>query len=253
MIGAKLKELRTKNRFTIAQLCDELQMNQNTYAKYERDERDVSTETLSKLADFYHVTTDYLLGRESSIPDPIDTLAAQYGLNLTSKAVLAAYLYMEEKERANLLALVQRFTDAASEQEKAKTAQELRRILNYEMLHINKASAGTGYDLADRDQWKSIRIYDCPEAHKATFAVEVDGDSMLPEYHDGDIVFIKEDKDVPVGVVGLFRVDGYGYIKELGDGELISYNPDYPNISLRGTDNECIGRVIGIAELPPKK
>lgn len=250
MIGTKLKELRTKKGFTIAQLCDELQMNQNTYAKYERDERDVSTETLSKLADFYHVTTDYLLGRDEKTADPIETLASQFGLNSASKAILAAYLYMDDKERSDLLSMVKRFADAASEQEKENTAQEIRRILKYDMLHINKASAGTGYDLTDRDQWRSISVYDCPEAHEADFAVEVDGDSMLPDYKDGDIVFIKLDPNVPIGKVGLFRVDGCGYIKERGEGELISYNTAYKSIPLKGTDNECIGLVIGVAELP---
>ena len=73
MIGTKLKELRTKKGLTIANLCEQLKMNQNTYAKYERDERDVSTETLSKIADLYGVTTDYLLGREPAA-DPLQGL-----------------------------------------------------------------------------------------------------------------------------------------------------------------------------------
>ena len=80
MIGTRLKELRSKSGLTISGLCEKLQMNQNTYAKYERDERDVSTETLSKLADFYGVTTDYLLGREP-IKNPLQ------GLNIGVEAV----------------------------------------------------------------------------------------------------------------------------------------------------------------------
>lgn len=68
MVGNKLKELRTQKGYTISQLCKELEMNQNTYAKYERNERDVSTDTLSQIADFYDVTTDYLLGRDTPIP-----------------------------------------------------------------------------------------------------------------------------------------------------------------------------------------
>lgn len=66
MIGNKLKALRMKRGVTIVKLCEQLQMNHNTYAKYERNERDVSTKTLCKLADFYGVTTDYLLDRENS-------------------------------------------------------------------------------------------------------------------------------------------------------------------------------------------
>ena len=99
MIGTKLKELRTKKGVTISQLCDELQMNQNTYAKYERNERDVSTETLSKLADFYGVTTDYLLGREPA-PNPF----ADLGLSAASEQeMLAQYMSFPEEVRAILM------------------------------------------------------------------------------------------------------------------------------------------------------
>lgn len=73
MIGNRLKELRTAKALTIQQLCEQIGINHNTYAKYERNERDVSTETLSMLADFYGVTTDYLLGREEQ-PNPLATL-----------------------------------------------------------------------------------------------------------------------------------------------------------------------------------
>ena len=108
-----------------------------------------------------------------------------------------------------------------------------------------KASAGTGYDLDNEDEWRDVRIYDCAEAHDADFAVEVDGDSMEPDYHDGDIVFVKLSEDVPVGSVGLFVHDGKGYIKERGETCLISRNPEYENIH-----GECmtVGVVIGKAE-----
>lgn len=91
MIGSKLKELRTKKGLTIASLCDQLKMNQNTYAKYERNERDVSTETLSNLADFYGVTTDYLLGREPAA-NPLS------GLNIGVEAV-DSDKFIEEYEK----------------------------------------------------------------------------------------------------------------------------------------------------------
>lgn len=246
-----LKTLRkNKGYSTMQDFCSAANISFSTYQNYETGKRLPTAEILMKIADFYGVTTDYLLGRDEKTADPIETLASQFGLNSASKAILAAYLYMDDKERSNLLSMVKRFADAASEHEKENTAQEIRRILKYDMLHINKASAGTGYDLTDRDQWRSISIYDCPEAHEADFAVEVDGDSMSPEYNDGDIVFVKEDRDVPVGKVGLFRVGDCGYIKERGEGELISYNTNYKNIPLKDTDNDCIGRVIGVAELP---
>lgn len=113
-------------------------------------------------------------------------------------------------------------------------------------LHRNKAAAGAGYDLSDEDEWQEIEVKEIPEIKKADFAVEVDGESMLPDFHDGDIVLIKLDSDVEVGKVGLFIHDGKGYIKERGKDRLISRNPDYPDIF---GESRCIGLVIGTAEL----
>ncbi len=123
MIGSKLKELRAQNKYTIAQLCELTGLNQNTYAKYERNERDVSTETLSKLADFYGVTTDYLLGREPP-PNPFADL------NLTpecEKDVLAKYMSLPPEIRACALDVLRKLGAAVdgdnSEAEPPKPAE----------------------------------------------------------------------------------------------------------------------------------
>lgn len=119
----------------------------------------------------------------------------------------------------------------------------------FRRLSENKVSAGTGFDLNDPDQWKSIEVVDTPEARQADFAVEVEGASMEPDYHNGDIVYISLASEVPVGQVGLFIQNGKGYIKEAGKGRIISRNPEYDDIFPEDGDIECKGRVIGVAEL----
>ena len=120
----------------------------------------------------------------------------------------------------------------------------------FRRLSENRASAGCGYDLNDPDQWREIEVIDTPEARQADFAVEVEGASMEPDYHDGDIVYISLASEIPVGQVGLFIQNGKGYIKEAGDGCIISRNPDYDDIFPENGDIECKGLVIGTAELP---
>lgn len=106
------------------------------------------------------------------------------------------------------------------------------------------ASAGIG-NWIDDCRFEEIEIKETPEAHLADFAVKVDGDSMQPDYDDGDIVLVISQPSIYQGQIGIFCVDGSTYIKELGENELISENPKFDNIPIyEYTDIRCIGRVI---------
>lgn len=59
--------------------------------------------------------------------------------------------------------------------------------------------------------------------HQADFAVEVDGNSMEPDYLNGDILLVQSTPTIEVGEVGVFTLNGDGYVKELGEvGELLA-------------------------------
>ncbi len=89
-----------------------------------------------------------------------------------------------------------------------------------------------------------INVPDTPEARIADFALTIEGDSMEPDYSDGDIVLVQQQSDVEIGKVGVFFVEGAGYIKERGENCLISRNPDYPNVY---GEARCVGKVLGKA------
>ena len=63
----RLKELRKKRRISQLKLAIDLNMNQNTVSRYENLEREADYETLIKLADYFDVSLDYLLGRKDNI------------------------------------------------------------------------------------------------------------------------------------------------------------------------------------------
>jgi len=111
-----------------------------------------------------------------------------------------------------------------------------------------KASAGTG-DWLDDEGYERIDVTDTVEARKATLIIEVDGDSMLPEYANGDLVLVNTEIIPEPGDIGIFVVNGDGYIKQLGDGELISINPEWDNITIDTDDKvRAVGVVIGKAD-----
>ncbi|MBQ8688521.1 MAG: helix-turn-helix transcriptional regulator, partial [Ruminococcus sp.] len=81
---------------------------------------------------------------------------------------------------------------------------------------------------------------------RADFALTISGDSMEPIYHNGDIVLVKQTEAVSVGEVGIFVVDGDGYIKKFGGDRLISLNQAYADIMLNHDSYvRCCGKVIG--------
>lgn len=60
----KLKELRKERNLTQTELAKFLNSTQQTYQRYEIEQSEPNLDTLCKLADFYGVTLDYLIGRE---------------------------------------------------------------------------------------------------------------------------------------------------------------------------------------------
>ena len=61
----RLRELREKRGLTLEQVADALGLRNQYVSNYELGKRRPDFETLSKFADFYHVSVDYLLERDS--------------------------------------------------------------------------------------------------------------------------------------------------------------------------------------------
>lgn len=59
----RLRELREDRDLTQTYIANMLHVNQKTYSRYETGEHAIPLEQLCKIADFYKVSTDYLLNR----------------------------------------------------------------------------------------------------------------------------------------------------------------------------------------------
>lgn len=59
----RIKELREDHDLSQEKLADILNVSQTGYSKYEIGKRDIPTQILIALADFYGTSVDYLLGR----------------------------------------------------------------------------------------------------------------------------------------------------------------------------------------------
>lgn len=106
-------------------------------------------------------------------------------------------------------------------------------------------SAGTG-EQAGGDQPESLRLIKEPP-RGTSYVAPVHGDSMEPTYHDGDKLFIHACEEIEPGQIGVFYMDGQQWVKELGNGELISHNPGYPPRTMT-EDIRCQGLVLGVCD-----
>lgn len=63
---ARLRKLRERERMDRKKLGECCGLSKATISKYERGDREPTASSLEKIADFFGVTTDYLLGREKN-------------------------------------------------------------------------------------------------------------------------------------------------------------------------------------------
>lgn len=134
-----------------------------------------------------------------------------------------------------------------SEQEKENTVNELQATYHTYNYYDQPASAGTGQYLND----VKVETIELPIEVDADFVVPIYGDSMEPEYHSGDYIFVKLSVDLSDGDIGVFAYNGDAYIKQLRITDqgayLHSLNPDYDNIPITAdTDFRTIGEVVEV-------
>lgn len=111
------------------------------------------------------------------------------------------------------------------------------------LYHIS-VSAGTGQFL-DSDDYDLVEVSD-EVPMSANFGVRISGDSMIPRFADGQIVWVHQQQTLQNGEIGIFIYNGDAYCKKLQtDGQtvaLVSLNKDYAPITVT---EDCEFRVFG--------
>ena len=240
-IGERLKSLRESNNLTRREVVEQLK----NYGI------DISDKTLY----------GYESGRNSANADMFLALCRVYKCNnimeIFSDTVDDVLFTNKEWE------LIEKYRDLSSYDQETVTQllnrlhdrKEIRNIIEYHAAsdplnriipYQHSASAGSGIYILGNEAADQIAIPALPEYDDVDYAVKVNGHSMEPDFCDGEAALISQRKEMEIGDVGIFVKNGEVFIKELGETELISRNPDYPNISVTENDNVvCLGKVIG--------
>lgn len=116
MLGKKISYLRKDRKLSQRELAKDLNIGNSTLAMYELEKREPDFDTLQKIADYFDVSTDYLLGRtdikkselenedeEKDIEKAIDELLQQDGLMLRGDELDdEALLLLRDSIRTNI-------------------------------------------------------------------------------------------------------------------------------------------------------
>lgn len=103
----RLKELRKTKDITQEELAKQLQLSPSAIGMYETGRREPDFETLQRIADYFHVSTDYILGREEKqspfaalpvVGNIIKALAALSPQKQEQAASYIAFLAQDDKK-----------------------------------------------------------------------------------------------------------------------------------------------------------
>ncbi len=80
MFAQRLKELRVKSGLTQMQFAEIFKISSGTIAMWETGKRAPDKDTIVKIANYFHVSTDYLLGNEQKNSDDSELNSAFFRL-----------------------------------------------------------------------------------------------------------------------------------------------------------------------------
>ena len=216
MFGQVFKQLRRDKDIAQEQMADLLGLSRSTIGMYEQGKREPNLVTLQKIADYFGVSVDYMLGRKNPALSNAD-------VNLLTK-----YRLLDDYGKDLVNSIIDTY---------------LRKDMRLYPYYHHIAAAGTGFYFDDIP----ADTIEAPEMPGADFVIGVSGDSMEPTFSDGDDLYVKKTQAVQFGEVGIFLVEGTCLVKELGASGLVSHNENYETI--KGTPEiRCIGRVLGRIE-----
>ena len=236
-IGNQIKTFRKSAGFTQDELAKRLNTTKQTISRYEKGDRKANQDMLFELCDIFGVSID------DFFPSQNETLQSP-----TTSPIQTIYDQLHQPRQAKVLNYAERQLKEQKNEEETKITEvsEVIQLYSYDY-YDHPASAGTGQYLND----VRVERIELPVDIDADFVIPIKGDSMEPDYHDGDLVFIQTSVDLNNGVIGVFNYNGDAYIKQLiidkEQAYLHSLNPAYKDMPITpDTDFRIIGEVVGI-------
>lgn len=250
--GQRLKSLRAERNLTQQNLGDAVGVSTVTIRAWERNAKKPAMDALLSLGRALNISIDTLLDFHlESTPN--------YALVLTSaeKKLLSSYQALDNygKKAVDAICVLEKERVDA-----AKTIRVIPKVIDFQQVNSERfipryttpSAAGSSVPL-DGVDFEMILV-DSSVPEEADYAVYIQGNSMYPYIHDGDMVYVKKDAELSVGDVGIFCVDGAMYCKQyyLDDNSnlvLVSANPELRHTNIfvsadSGRSVKACGKVL---------
>ena len=154
------------------------------------------------------------------------------------------YKKLNEHDRSIVDYVIKLGLNVNSQDEKQKPGYKQIKKYYSAILYDFPVSAGTG-ERPDATNASIVEIEEEPP-HGTDYILRIAGNSMEPEYGDGDYVYVESTTTLNFGDVGIFAYEGSTYMKLYTESGLKSLNPNYALI--QGEDIHILGKVLGVVE-----
>lgn len=250
--GQRLKRLRVERNLTQQNLGDAVGVSTVTIRAWERNTKKPAMDALLSLGRVLNISMDTLLDFHlNNTPN--------YTLVLTSseRKLLSSYQSLDNYgQRAvdAICALEKERVDATKKPRVIPKVIDLQQVKSerYIPRYTTPSAAGSSLPL-DGVDFEMILV-DSSVPEEADYAVDIQGNSMYPYIHDGDMVYVEKDAELTIGDVGIFCVDGAMYCKQyyLDDNNnlvLVSANPELRHTNIfvsadSGRSVKACGKVL---------
>jgi len=190
MLKNKIKDLRTAKNMTQEELAKILGLSTSIVGMYETGARKPSYEALVKIANYFKVSTDYLLSVKEKLEIAMDSLA---------KINKMAIEGLESTQKPSLIKKFENNVDLSS----LRSVRETRTIPM-----VGTVAAGTPI-LAEEniEGYMQIDTFFLNK-DKNYYLLKIKGDSMNTEFQEGTWVLIEKTPYFESGQLGVILIDG---------------------------------------------
>ncbi len=235
-VGGRIKYYRERLKLDQKVIAEKIGVTSNAISNWENGRTRPDFSVVPKLCEALGITLYELYGIDSKQ----DTYTAK------EKSMVERYRGLSHPHQLAIDSLL-------SSLETAETVGIFPEIIK---LTLCDKGLAAGFDGGVEFEDNGTPIYLYPNTNtairQADLVFPVNGDSMEPEYHDGDLVLVEKYPGCPelqYGEVGAFMIGNSTYIKIYEEGGLESFNDKYSTMTFTEYDNvTLIGRVLGILE-----